>query len=431
MVTITVSDPRMEQPDTRYSFISYLVSTKQGNSVRHRYSDFRWLYERLQTEIPGAIVPIIPHTRTVMSSKKFNPEFIEERRRDLQEFLLSIADHPELCRAPAMTPFMLLEFGTDFDDGKKKLEQNSPTISSEVIKGSEEGRQSDSSNSSSRSQPLSSVKARKGITSFFAKMRLSAGAQELMTTQDENEVRALQDYVAEINMHAKILTKASDALLKSTLNTADAYHEIGVPIGLWSTTNTEQNENQDEDVKEMMTGICKFSDEMSSLLQKKHEEEEFLFVHKIHKLANTISAFEIALNQRKKFQVDFTHTHNIMFEKHAALEKAQKNLKPPEVTDKLNNERAELESKIERKKKRFDEVTKRILRDAEKYKPQLVLMLKEAFLMLTKFQISYTTRINEACQRLMPSLEKAALPSAPPPPPPPGSEEGGTSEELQ
>eukprot|EP00536_Pseudo-nitzschia_multiseries_P001487 jgi/Psemu1/181185/e_gw1.19.193.1 len=96
MVAITVSDPRIEDPDTRHSYTSYLVTTKQGNAVRRRYSDFRWLYQRLQTEVPGAIIPIIPHTRTIMSSKKFNLEFIEERRRDLQEFLLAVSVHSEL-----------------------------------------------------------------------------------------------------------------------------------------------------------------------------------------------------------------------------------------------------------------------------------------------------------------------------------------------
>mmetsp|Transcript_75410 Transcript_75410/g.153032 ORF Transcript_75410/g.153032 Transcript_75410/m.153032 type:complete len:218 (+) Transcript_75410:74-727(+) len=127
MVTVTVTDPRIELPDTMNSFASYLVSIMGGNAVRRRYSDFRWLYQRLQTEVPGAIIPIIPHTRTVMSGKKFKIEFMEERRRDLQEFFTAITQHKELCRAPSMTPFMMLEMGEDFDDGKWLIEQNLPS----------------------------------------------------------------------------------------------------------------------------------------------------------------------------------------------------------------------------------------------------------------------------------------------------------------
>jgi len=407
MVVITVSDPQLEQTGTRHSFTSYLVSTKEGNSVRRRYSDFRWLYQRLQTELPGAIIPIIPHRRTIMSSKKFNIDFIEERRRDLEEFLLAIAEHEIICRAPSMTPFMLDPLGSDFDEGKKRVEQTVPT-DSDVIKWAEEDTQTeigDSGSSTSRSQP-SPATARKTITNFFAKIRLSASNQELMTTKDESYVIALHDYVAEIHAHTNALTRASDALLKVTLNSADATHEIGVPIGLWKTSYTQKNLKQDEDVKDIMAGICHFSDEMSSLLRKKHKEEELVFGHKIHKLSNAVSAFDIALKQRKNCQLEFTRTHNRMIEKNAALEKAQQNLKPPEVTDKLNSERAELESSIEFERKRFDEVTQRLLRDAENKKPKLLQMLQSAFLEYTKVQISFTSQLDEVYHRLMPTLKE-------------------------
>jgi len=409
MVVITVSDPQLEQADTRYSFTSYLVSTKEGNSVRRRYSDFQWLYHRLQTELPGAIIPIIPHTRTIMSSKKFNIDFIEDRRRDLEDFLLAIAEHETICRAPSMTPFMLDPLGLDFDEGKKRVEQTVPT-DSDVIKWAEEDTQTeigDSCSSTSRSQPsTATATARKTITNFFAKIRLSAGNQELMTTKDESHIIALHDYVAEIRAHTNVLTKASDALVKVTLNSADANHEIGIPIGLWKTTYTQKNLKQDEDVKGMMAGICHFSDEMSLLLRKKHKEEELLFGHKIHKLANAVSAFDIALKQRKNCQLEFTRTHNGLIEKNAALEKAQQNLKPPEVTDKLNSERAELESSIEFERKRFNEVTQRLLKDAENNKPKLLQMLQSAFLEYTKVQISFTGQLDEAYQRLMPTLKE-------------------------
>jgi len=423
MVAITVSDPRIEDPDTRHSFTSYLVTTKQGNSVRRRYSDFRWLYQRLHTEVPGAIIPIIPHTRTLMSNKKFNIEFIEERRRDLQEFLHGVAIHSELCRAPSMTPFMLYPLGEDFDNAKKKMEQTTPT-NVDVFKMAEDG--------SALEAGKAATVARQGISSFFAKMRLSAGSQELLTAQVESQVIALHAYITEVSVQVKALAKASDSLLKSTLSSADAHHEIGVPIGFWRTSYMQQNEAQDEDVKSMMAGICKFSDEIASLLRKKYKEEEFLFGHNIQKLANYVSAFELAMSQRKKRQISYTHSHNSMIEKNAALEKAQKNLKPPEVTDKLNNERVELEKKIEEEKNRFDEVTNRLLRDAETHKPKLLQMLQDSFLMFAKAQISYTTRITEAFQRMVPLLEDSGSdggdktedssppppPSAPPPPPP-------------
>ena len=413
MVVITVTDPRIEHPDSMSSFTSYLVSTKQGNSVRRRYSDFQWLYHRLQTEIPGAIVPIIPHTRTLMSSKKFDLEFIEERRRNLQDFLIAIAEHSELCRAPSMTPFMLLALGPDFDEAKRACEQKIPSAFNVDPSTSE------NAGKSSQNQIKS---ATKGVTNFLAKVRLSATAQELLTSQDEGRVFNLSNYVAEIHGHVKGLAKTSEALLKAKLTTADAFNEVGIPVGLWRTTHTQQPEHADDGVKEMMTEAIKYSAEMSELLRKKHKEEEFLFGHTIQKLSNTVSAFAIALEQRKRIQMDYTQSHNALIEKNSALEKAQKNLKPPEVMDKLTSERVELEEKIENQKERFEEVTKRVIRDGERCKPKLMELLKESFAALAKAEIAYTNRINEVSQRMLVDLENAGRPqpppSAPPAPPP-------------
>ena len=369
-------------------------------------SDFRWLRDRLQTEMPGGIVPIIPHRRTIMSNIKFNIEFIEQRRLDLEEFLNEIAVHGELCRAPSMTPFMLDPLGPDFDEGKKRVESATPTQN----KWAGEDTQSEISgptgimtNKSSQSTPMT---ARLG--NFFAKLRLSAGNQELMTTKDESQVVALNEYVTEVQSYTNGLIKASEAILKSTSSAADAYHEIGIPIGMWRTVYMQQILKQDESTREMMAGICELSDSLSSLLRNKHKKEEFLFGRKIHKLANTVSAFDIALKQRKSCQMEFTHIHNNMIEKNQALEKAQKNLKPPEVTEQLQRERVELESLIEFGRQELDEITKRLLRDAETNRPKLLLMLQSAFLAFAKVQISYTSQLDEACKRLLPNLEEAA-----------------------
>mmetsp|Transcript_25409 Transcript_25409/g.55826 ORF Transcript_25409/g.55826 Transcript_25409/m.55826 type:complete len:421 (+) Transcript_25409:57-1319(+) len=396
MVTVTVTDPRIELPDTMNSFASYLVSIMGGNAVRRRYSDFRWLYQRLQTEVPGAIIPIIPHTRTVMSGKKFKIEFMEERRRDLQEFFTAITQHKELCRAPSMTPFMMLEMGEDFDDGKWLIEQNLPSNWEDETLKLEPG----------NLFPAQPKSPQRGITTFFAKMRLSSGSQELVGTPDEGLVIALHDYIAEVCGHTKTLAKASDALVKSTLDAAHAHDEICEPISLWKTSYTHQKVNSERDsTQAAMVSMGKFSEEMAELYQKKHKEEEFLFSHTIHRLANTVSAFEIAMSQRKKVQVSYTHAHNKLIEKNSLMEKAQKGNKPEDVIYKLNEGIAKYNVIVETEKKQFEEITERFLRDAQKYKPRLTKLLNEAFLMFAKAQVAYIARINEACQRLIPDLE--------------------------
>jgi len=89
---------------------------------------------------------------------------------------------------------------------------------------------------------------------------------------------------------------------------------------------------------------------------------------------------------------------------------------------------------LNKKKKRFEEVTQRVIRDGEKRKPKLTEMLKNSFVMLAKAEISYTTHINEICQRLVNTMENGGsdgdgtpLPSAPPAPPPASAPPGPPS----
>ncbi|KAL3912730.1 MAG: hypothetical protein SGILL_006769 [Bacillariaceae sp.] len=439
MVFITISSPHEEEEGTRQRYTSYLISTDRGNSVRRRYSDFVWLYNRLKTELPGAIVPIIPHSRALIASKKFDPDFIEGRRRDLQQFLQGVVDDDELARAPSMSPFMVDGLGNDLEEGKKTVEARTPTsmlytTSTEEDYGFHDKDQIE----------MTQQKARRGIGNFFAKIRVTTGSKELMATGNENEVTALQDYITEVAGYAKTLVKATDSLVKYTADMASTYDEMGVPIGEWRTVYQNQQEAQksNSSAQEIMTTLVEFATDFSTLVKKKHIEEEEKFGFQVHRLVNTVTAFQMALKQRRNIQVQYTATNKQIIDKDAALEKAHKNLKPPEITDKIQDERTELEKRCDLEKKVLEECTERLLRYAEIYKPMLIVILKNAFLQYSKIQLAYTNRINQAFTQLVPYLDDSEVngsgdaseveddagaapmgapppaPSVPPPPPP-------------
>lgn len=82
---------------------SDLSSTQNFSAVLRRYSDFLWLYEKLQTERSGTIVPPLPGKSPV---GRFNPAFVEARRRELERFLRRSAVHPELQDCPCLDVFL-------------------------------------------------------------------------------------------------------------------------------------------------------------------------------------------------------------------------------------------------------------------------------------------------------------------------------------
>ena len=154
-----------------------------------------------------------------------------------------------------------------------------------------------------------------------------------------------------------------------------------------------------------MSTLVEFSTDYATLVKKKHSEEEEKFSYELHCLLNTINAIQMALKQRRSIQVQYTATNKQIIDKDNALSKANKNLKPPDVTDKLRDERMELEQRSDLEKKVLEEATRRLLKDASDLKPVLMSKLKSAFLQLGKIQLAYTTRMHKAFSQLVGYLD--------------------------
>lgn len=97
--TVSVGDP-MKVGELTKAHVVYNVKTKyKGNppatyQVTRRYRDFRWLYNQLQTNHPGLIIP--PPPLKQMFIGRFNEDFIEDRRLLLEKMLLKILDREVL-----------------------------------------------------------------------------------------------------------------------------------------------------------------------------------------------------------------------------------------------------------------------------------------------------------------------------------------------
>lgn len=422
-----VSDPQTEKEGRRDAFTTYLVSTDK-TSVRRRYSDFQWLCSRLQTELPGAIVPTIPHKMAV--GKKFDPHFIETRRRHLQKFLNVIVNHEELQRAPSMTPFMVDKFGGEFDKGRKKVETDNPT-----------------STLSPDDDPPSAAKK---VSNIFAKagtlMRVRAGKKDLMESPEEEKIGAIQTYIGMVESQIRVLAKSAEAMTQSTGQMAKVVSDMNEPIQEWRTGYQEYTKVSDE-VCDMMGALLDFTKDYSQLMEFKHSEEQLEFEDVMLRLSCDVQAFKVALKQRRHWQVALTTTTQQIASKEDQIAKATFNLKPPEVTSKLSHERSELQRRAGREKSKFEECTTRFLKESTRSKQRLELQLKEAFLKYGKIQIAYTDRINTAWNQLLPYVGgitsagdsclvseeeearkkseeevdvSAPVPPAVPPPPPPG-----------
>lgn len=93
LTTVRVQDPRVQNEGSWNSYVDYKIFlhtnskafTAKTSCVRRRYREFVWLKKRLQKNAGLVPVPELPGKSTFFAGS--TDEFIEKRRRGLQQFL--------------------------------------------------------------------------------------------------------------------------------------------------------------------------------------------------------------------------------------------------------------------------------------------------------------------------------------------------------
>eukprot|EP00729_Bicosta_minor_P023385 gene23385-20623_t len=115
---IIVKDPKKHSDGTfSMSYVGYTVNTTTKRkvpqyfaaaelSVLRRYSDFIWVREQIIKEFPGHVIPPMPPKHGLSQVDKFDPLFLEVRRRGLERFIRRIAMHPVLSFSSSLRLFL-------------------------------------------------------------------------------------------------------------------------------------------------------------------------------------------------------------------------------------------------------------------------------------------------------------------------------------
>lgn len=104
---ITVTDPMKKVKGMGLNpFICYKVRTTglSGAAVERRYNDFYWLFESFIALYPGAIIPQIPEKSAF---KRYDEDYVDNRRKRLEVFLNRVAKHPLLSKTDNFEVFLL------------------------------------------------------------------------------------------------------------------------------------------------------------------------------------------------------------------------------------------------------------------------------------------------------------------------------------
>lgn len=93
-----------------YKSYQIVLTSADGsrNAIERRYSDFKWLRDRLEIMYYSDLVPKIPGKNMMVNIDKESKEFMETRRRQLESFLNKCCDLPQFYGCQELYEFLTL-----------------------------------------------------------------------------------------------------------------------------------------------------------------------------------------------------------------------------------------------------------------------------------------------------------------------------------
>jgi len=404
---LSVTDPQ-QIGEGRNAHTFYRIDVRPNQyadtiaSVRRRYSDFRWLFQRLHEERPGAIIPIIPHTKAFQIEKRLSEELIEERRVSCETFLRRVQIHPELEGAPSISAF----FSPDaevFEQAKKDHPETEGFISEDGTTSS----------------------AKEKVKHFFVKAGIKAKVArgvDLEETPDAAQVDEVEQYLSALETHVKALAKATLYLVDVSKESSTNMHELGQTLfGLHQTYDPDTTTPDDNDsssssnnsnAKSKNPSLKTISNIFASLsaINKVKYDDNYAKVSKpIIDIQDNIKAARLALKRRKDHAITYNTFLQQIKNRQAALEKLNhKNATSPQAT--TENQIVSTQQLLDESNKSskvalaaLEKVTQRVFREMDRFKHSVDAQLRLLYVNHARVQVDYSRQLDVEWNKLLPN----------------------------
>lgn len=183
--------------------LEYAEGAATQSCVIRRYSDFEWLRASLEKELKGLLIPALPPTAMM---GRFSPEFVEERRRALQLFLLRLMAHSIISRHAHVQVFLT---GTDV------------ALNAARSQASEKG--------------LKKTKVGSSLMSFFTSSvqlvtQTLAPGKEHTKTEEDLACEKIQEYAVNLQHELGVLEQQVEAWLTKEKTLGKAWCDLGMSV---------------------------------------------------------------------------------------------------------------------------------------------------------------------------------------------------------
>merc|ERR1719145_413039 len=391
---LSVTDPQ-QIGEGRNAHTYYRIDVRQGQysdpiaSVRRRYSDFQWLFQRLHAEKPGSIIPIIPHQQAVQRAKRLGEELVEERRGHLEKFLRKIQVHPELEGAPSLSAF----FSPDaevFEKAKKENPGNTNT--DEQIDGT---------------VPDS---AKEKMKHYFVKVGVRAKVArggELEENRDGARMQEVESYLDTLEDHVKVLSKATLKLVGISMESSATMHELGQSLFGLHQTYDGSGKNEKASALPSMKLVSNVLASLSAINRVKHDEDDARVGAPMREVEWSIKAARLALKRRKERQLTYNTYLQQTKNREEALEKVRNKaaLSPQPMDDKMQSAQTALDQARASSRAalgEMDMITQRFFREMGRFKVWVDEELRKLYVAHARIQVEYSGQTDGEWRKLLP-----------------------------
>ncbi len=365
-----------------------MTTTQAFSAVLRRYSDFLWLYERLQVERAGAIVPPLPDKQPV---GRFSPAFVEARRRELERFIRRLAIHPELQDCASLDTFLRA------DDVTFQAAKHSKT--NVVLQQS-----TMMPHSGAPPQMMVMTPPKKeGFKRWFAETKTSISG-DLVRSPDDELFEEIQRYVHGLDTQMKNVATQASGLVRKGKEMANGLFEFGLAFNLLGQSEADA----------LGDALCKLGEtaDRLSVLSAEHADQEAMnFEDPLVDTIKMIHSVKLALHKRHEKRLTYSTCLQDVESKQSQLAKlrAQIGMEAKAYATEMSLRRAQDAAEVARED--FASVSQRVLREVDRFKRESTEDMRRTVLEYIQLQVEYNKKMEQIWSNLVPQLERVQLDS--------------------
>jgi len=404
---ITVSDP-VQHSEGVNKYTSYRVDVRPPNSdmtttqvfsaVLRRYSDFLWLYEKLQMERAGAIVPPLPEKHPM---GRFNPAFVEIRRRELERFLRRAAVHPELQGCASLDAFLQADDVTFQAAKNSKGGQMMQQSGMMGMANSMMGGNSNHHNMMMSSQPQSSPNKKEGFKRWFAETKTSISG-DLVRSPDDELFEEVQRYIHGLDTQMKNVSTQASGLVRKGKEMANGLFEFGLAFNLLGQSEADA-------LGDALCQLGETADRLSVLSAEHSDQEAAQFEDPLVDMIKMIHAVKLALHKRHEKRLTYSTCLQEVEAKNTQLSKMRSQVGMEAKAYGLDMSLRRAQENAEAARDNFATVSQRVLREVDRFKRETTEDMRLTVLEYIRMQVEYNKRMELIWANLIPQLERVQL----------------------